>query len=454
MIVRMLAQAPDRSNVAPVVAGHLERAREHFEQGVESHRRAADEITAALELDPSLSLRDVGTALGISHTTVSRLLKWRKSGADRTTTPFGGDPDRLGRAVKQAFHEQPDLIISEAVKDLGAARRLVRDLKDGIRQAVAAKFDVAEPPRGDLSEPPVLRRHLDTIVLDEHVLFVGDSTNARSKLEVLSHAGLPYLKWAFDPDAIEEGDGGVTLNAVVVTDPPYGQFKREITNDHRANWREVYDLFKPRGGFAFCAFHPPYFRAAETGIRRARGTPTQYLLLAKNYGNWWGDDHGTVRVRNLLEGIIYFTFRGESPWVEDRHIDSMLLSPDPDPEAKEDLRVIADGHKTPKPINVLIDLIGLITERGDIVLDPFAGSGTALIACHRMGRRFIGVEWEPAHAEKIVRAWQRETGGDAIVHREFADGPITFSELEQTPDWGDFNDPEWLARPDPYDPRA
>jgi site-specific DNA-methyltransferase (adenine-specific) len=57
------------------------------------------------------------------------------------------------------------------------------------------------------------------------------------------------------------------------------------------------------------------------------------------------------------------------------------------PKAKE--RV---GYPTQKPINLLEKIIELVTDKGDLVLDPFSGSGTTLVASKLMDRRFIGID--------------------------------------------------------------
>ena len=59
--------------------------------------------------------------------------------------------------------------------------------------------------------------------------------------------------------------------------------------------------------------------------------------------------------------------------------------------------------------DALIDL----TNRGDIVLDGFLGSGTTVIAAERTGRRCCALELDPGHVDTAVRRWQLLTGGSA-----------------------------------------
>jgi DNA modification methylase len=71
-------------------------------------------------------------------------------------------------------------------------------------------------------------------------------------------------------------------------------------------------------------------------------------------------------------------------------------------------------HPTPKPVAMIADAIKDCTARGDLVLDPFLGSGTAVIAAERSGRRCYGLELDPLYVDTIIRRWQRHTKLDAI----------------------------------------
>ncbi|MCC6266810.1 MAG: site-specific DNA-methyltransferase [Dehalococcoidia bacterium] len=68
---------------------------------------------------------------------------------------------------------------------------------------------------------------------------------------------------------------------------------------------------------------------------------------------------------------------------------------------------------TAKPVGLLEALLKNSTQRGDVVIDPFLGSGSALIAAERLGRRCVGVELDPRYAHVAVRRWERFTGQSA-----------------------------------------
>ena len=61
------------------------------------------------------------------------------------------------------------------------------------------------------------------------------------------------------------------------------------------------------------------------------------------------------------------------------------------------------GHQTQKPLALMEILVRLFSERGELILDPFAGSGTTGVAAIRLGRRFVGWEMNSAYAEMARR---------------------------------------------------
>jgi DNA modification methylase len=74
-------------------------------------------------------------------------------------------------------------------------------------------------------------------------------------------------------------------------------------------------------------------------------------------------------------------------------------------------------HPTVKPVALVADAIMDCSARGDIVLDPFLGSGSTLIAAERVGRVCCGLELEPLYVDTAIRRWERFTG-DAAIHAE------------------------------------
>jgi DNA modification methylase len=71
-------------------------------------------------------------------------------------------------------------------------------------------------------------------------------------------------------------------------------------------------------------------------------------------------------------------------------------------------------HPTVKPVQMLADIMLDCTARADIVLDPFLGSGSSLIAAERVGRKLRAIEIDPRFVDLTIRRWQRHTGDQAV----------------------------------------
>lgn len=72
-------------------------------------------------------------------------------------------------------------------------------------------------------------------------------------------------------------------------------------------------------------------------------------------------------------------------------------------------------HPTVKPVAMIADAMRDCSRRGDIVLDPFVGSGTTILAAERVGRRAYALDLDPLYVDVAVRRWQAFTRRDAIL---------------------------------------
>jgi DNA modification methylase len=82
-------------------------------------------------------------------------------------------------------------------------------------------------------------------------------------------------------------------------------------------------------------------------------------------------------------------------------------------------------HPTVKPIALVADAILDCTKRWEIILDPFLGSGTTILAAERTGRRCYGIEIDPLYVDTAVARWEKMTGQQA----QNADG-ATFAQVK------------------------
>jgi len=67
-----------------------------------------------------------------------------------------------------------------------------------------------------------------------------------------------------------------------------------------------------------------------------------------------------------------------------------------------------------KPLELLIPYIKVLTKRDDLIIEPFGGSGSTLIAAHKMSRRCFLMEKSPVYTAVILKRWEKLTGGKAI----------------------------------------
>lgn len=97
-----------------------------------------------------------------------------------------------------------------------------------------------------------------------------------------------------------------------------------------------------------------------------------------------------------------------------------------------------DDHPTIKPTAMIADAMLDCSTRGGVILDPFAGSGTVILAAHRTGRLARAIELDPRYVDVAIKRWRRFAKGSAVLEetgesfeeiaaRRNAEGPSTAS---------------------------
>lgn len=176
---------------------------------------------------------------------------------------------------------------------------------------------------------------------------------------------------------------------LVVTDPPYivnysDRNGRSIQNDRKADWllpcfRQIARVLKPN---RFCISFYGWNQADKFLIawRKAGLFPVGHFVWMKSYAS------SARHVRSMHE-CAYLLAKGqpERPTV--------LLN-DVLPWSYSGNRL----HPTQKPLCALEPLIEAFSKPGDIILDPFCGSGATGRAALRLGRGFVGIELDPTYA--------------------------------------------------------
>ncbi|SHF31341.1 site-specific DNA-methyltransferase [Thermomonas hydrothermalis] len=248
----------------------------------------------------------------------------------------------------------------------------------------------------DVPEEPVSRPG-DVWRLGPHRLVCGDATTAEAYARLF-------------PDG-ERAD-------MVFTDPPYNvnyanSAKDKLRGKHRPILNDalgegfydfLYDvlalLVAHTRGAIYVAMSSSELDTLQAAFRAAGGHWSTFIIWAKNTFTLGRSDY-----QRQYEPILYGWPEGATRhWCGDRDQGDVWQIKKP---AKNDL------HPTMKPVDLVERAIRNSSRPGDVVLDPFGGSGTTLIAAEKAGRVARLIELDPKYADVIVRRWQDWTGQQA-----------------------------------------
>lgn len=234
-------------------------------------------------------------------------------------------------------------------------------------------------------------RRGEVYVLGSHRLMCGDATDAADTARLM--AGTQADLWLTDPpyNVAYEGADGMTIENDDMSDPAF----REFLKNAFANAKEH---LKP--GASFYIFHADSegynFRGAchdvELQVRQCLIWKKNALVLGRQDFQW------------LHEPVLYGWKEGAAHhWYNDRSQTTVMEFNKPKHN---------DVHPTMKPVEMLIYLLKNSTQRGEIVLDTFGGSGSTLIACEQTGRISRMMELDEKYCDVIRRRWAEFVHGE------------------------------------------
>ena len=173
-------------------------------------------------------------------------------------------------------------------------------------------------------------------------------------------------------------------------------------------------------GAVYIAMSSSELDTLQAAFRAAGGKWSTFIIWAKNTFTL-----GRADYQRQYEPILYGWKDGaDHYWCGARDQGDVWNVKKP---AKNDL------HPTMKPVELVERAIRNSSKTRDLVLDPFGGSGSTLIACEKSGRRARLIELDPKYVDVIVKRWEEFTGRKATRLREPADEAL--AEVDQAEIW-------------------
>ncbi len=253
----------------------------------------------------------------------------------------------------------------------------------------------------EVPETPISRTG-DLWLLGDHKILCGDATQADDYAALL----------------------GDELPDMAFTDPPYNVNyantakdklrgkNRPILNDNLGEGFGKFlvaacqNILAVTKGAVYIAMSSSELDTLQSAFRSAGGKWSTFIIWAKNTFTL-----GRADYQRQYEPILYGWRDGvDHYWCGARDQGDVWQIKKPQ---KNDL------HPTMKPVELVERAVRNSSKTKDIVLDPFGGSGSTLIACEKSGRRARLIELDPKYVDVIVRRWQDYVGAQAT---RLADG--------------------------------
>jgi DNA modification methylase len=265
-------------------------------------------------------------------------------------------------------------------------------LADGEAASDEAEDEVPEPPEEPVSKPG------DLWALGNHRLLCGDATILADVERVL----------------------GGQLADMTFCDPPYNVDyanspkdklrgkHRPILNDDLGGGFEVFlydacvNIVSVTKGAVYVCMSSSELHTLQRAFATAGGKWSTFVIWAKNTFTL-----GRADYQRQYEPILYGWKDGNDHfWCGARDQGDVWFFDKP---------VRNDLHPTMKPVALVERAIRNSSKSRDIVLDPFGGSGSTLIACEKAGRQVRLIELDPKYVDTIILRWQEFTGGTAAL---------------------------------------
>lgn len=231
--------------------------------------------------------------------------------------------------------------------------------------------------------------------LGDHRITCGDSTSAEVVKRLLGDEK-PHLM-VTDPPYGVEYDANWRNEAMRADGSQIGgRAIGKVLNDDKADWREAWKLFE--GDVAYVWHAGVMAGSVSESLGATDFTIRSQIIWAKQvFAIGRGDYHWQH------EPCWYAVRKGRTGHYNGDRTQSTLWEIDK-PKKSE------TGHSTQKPIECMERPIRNNSKQGDLVYEPFSGSGTTIIACERTGRKCRAIELNPAYVAVAIQRWADATG--------------------------------------------
>jgi DNA modification methylase len=269
---------------------------------------------------------------------------------------------------------------------------------------------IPEVPKTPVSRPGDLWR------CGEHRLLCGDSISAEAVARLLRDRQ-PRLLITDPPYGIEldtEWRDRAGLNGCGPAEPSYmkhrseGHTETKISGDTRVDWSDAFALV-PSLEVAYVWHASRFTREVLDGLLRIGFAHHQQIIWNKGRPvltrtHYWFQHEPCWYVRK--KNAPWFGKPGENSTVWDSPSPKFIMG------GSEEVKF---DHPTQKPVELMRRPILNHTGRGELVYEPFLGSGTTLAAAELTGRVCCGMEIDPKYLDVTVQRWQQITGQQAVL---------------------------------------
>lgn len=347
---------------------------------------------------PVLNVHDGALRLVGGHQRFDALIADGYTHADCVLVDYDEETERLANvalnnpAIQGTFDTKLALPVLDGLKipeaDIAGFAELQRDLRQKAERAGGRweQHKALDEERGETGEVIDSKEGV-TYKLGKHRLFCGPCAD-----------GIPALL-------------GKKQAVCCITDPPYNvAYSEEIENDDMPS--EEWDLFvqmfcdlilKRTDGPCYVFMGSAELPMLEEKWLACGGVVQRWL--------WWVKDRFTLGrsdYRHQHEPILYGWRKGLAPAPPREARTNALQFPRPRSSPL---------HPTMKPVDLVRTLMRDATEVGDLVIEPFAGSGTTLVVAEELDRVCYATELSPKHCDTIRMRWATQTSGDGCDWR-------------------------------------